>query len=75
MTESRERVETRRLADDGEHLVIVEKWLDRQVSPPRWRSKNRRVRLTPRERAYYADRLRHDCGTSSDGEAGMRHES
>lgn len=29
-----------RLSDDGERLIIVERWLDQQIDPPRWRSKN-----------------------------------
>jgi hypothetical protein len=51
-----ERTETRRLSDDGRRLIIVTRWLDRQVSPPRWRSKNRHVKLTPGEVEYYRER-------------------
>lgn len=40
-----ERQVTSRLSDDGTHLVIVERWLDRQWEPPRWRSKNRTQKL------------------------------
>ena len=35
-----ERTETTRVSDDGTRLIIVTRWLDRQVSPPAWRSKN-----------------------------------
>lgn len=48
-----ERTITKRLSDDGTYLVIVERWLDRQVSPPRWRSKNRRQKLSASDIAYY----------------------
>jgi hypothetical protein len=50
-----ERIETRRLSEDGERIVIVTRWLDRQLSPPRWRSKNRHVKLKPNEMAYYRE--------------------
>jgi hypothetical protein len=54
-----ERTETRRrVSDDGLRLIIVVRWLDRQVSPPRWRSKNRHVKLTPGEVEYYRERGR-----------------
>jgi hypothetical protein len=32
-----ERRTTTRLSNDGTRLIIVERWLDRQMSPPRWR--------------------------------------
>lgn len=41
-----ERTRTTRRSDNGEYLIVVERWLDRQVSPPRWRSKNWRRKLT-----------------------------
>lgn len=50
------RTTTKRLAADGRHLVVVEEWLDRQVSPPRWRSKNYRLKLSPNEIEYYRQR-------------------
>jgi hypothetical protein len=53
---SDQRSITTRLSDDGEHLVIVERWLDRQVSPPKWRSKNRRRKLSAKEIEYYRQR-------------------
>jgi hypothetical protein len=51
-----ERTTSKRLAADGRHLVVVEKWLDRQVSPPRRRSKNYRLKLNPNEIEYYRQR-------------------
>ena len=51
-----ERIVSRRLADDREHWVVLTRWLDRQVEPPRWRAKNERLRLTREELAYYAER-------------------
>jgi hypothetical protein len=54
-----ERTVERRLADDGEHWVIVERWLDRQVNPPVWRSKNRREKvktLSKADRLYLESR-------------------
>jgi len=48
-----ERTETRRPSDDGTRIVIVTRWLDRQMSPPKWRSKNRSVKLKPNEVEYY----------------------
>ena len=47
------RTTQKRLSDDGKRLIIVERWLDQQVMPPRWRSKNRHVKLTPNEIVYY----------------------
>jgi hypothetical protein len=41
------------LSDDGRRLITVEEWIDRQVSPPRYRSKNRHRKLKPNEIAYY----------------------
>jgi excisionase family DNA binding protein len=52
-TMSEERTETTRLSDDGTRLVIVTRWLDRQVSPPRWRSKNRTRKLNAGEIEYF----------------------
>jgi hypothetical protein len=51
-----ERMKTTRLSDDGRRLVIVERWLDRQVMPPRWRSKNRTQKLSPGDLEYYRQR-------------------
>jgi hypothetical protein len=51
-----DRTKTTRLSDDGKRLIIVERWLDRQHSPPRWRSKNRRRKLKPNEVEYYRQR-------------------
>jgi hypothetical protein len=51
-----ERIETRRLSDDGTRIVIVTRWLDRQVLPPKWRSKNRTRKLTPGEIRYFQER-------------------
>ncbi len=48
-----ERTRTTHLADDGEHLVVVERWLDGQVRPPEWRSKNWRRKLNPTDIEYY----------------------
>jgi hypothetical protein len=35
-----ERTKTVRVSDDGMREIVVERWLDRQMHPPRWRSKN-----------------------------------
>jgi hypothetical protein len=51
-----ERTITSRLSDDGQRLVIVERWLDRQVTPPRWRSKNRTQKLSASDLEYYRQR-------------------
>lgn len=51
-----ERIETRRLSDDGRRIIIVTRWLDRQMSPPKWRSKNRHIKLTENELEYYRQR-------------------
>jgi hypothetical protein len=51
-----ERITTTRLSDDGRRPIIVERWLDRQVMPPRWRSKNRHIKLKPNEIEYYRQR-------------------
>jgi hypothetical protein len=48
-----ERTRTSRLSDDGKSIIIVTRWLDRQMSPPRWRSKNRHINLKPNEVDYY----------------------
>lgn len=53
---SDERTTTTRLSDDGRRLIIIERWLDRQMHPPRWRSKNRHLNLTPNEIEYYRQR-------------------
>ena len=53
MSENDERIETTRLSDDGRRLIIVTRWLDRQHAPPRWRSKNRHLKLKPNEIEYY----------------------
>jgi hypothetical protein len=51
-----ERTKTSRLSNDGRDLIVVERWLDRQVSPPQWRSKNWRRKLTANEIEYYRQR-------------------
>jgi hypothetical protein len=51
-----ERIETRRLSDDGKRIVTVTRWLDGQVSPPRRRSKNRTRKLTAGEIRYFEER-------------------
>jgi hypothetical protein len=51
-----ERSTTTRLSDEGLRLIIVERWLDRQVLPPRWRSKNRHRKLSPAGVEYYRQR-------------------
>lgn len=51
-----ERSTTTRLSDDGLRLIIVERWLDRQVLPPPWRSKNRHRELPPADVGYYRQR-------------------
>jgi hypothetical protein len=51
-----ERTRTTRVSDDGSRLVTVERWLDRQVSPPRWRSKNWTRKLNANDREYYRQR-------------------
>jgi hypothetical protein len=38
-------------------LIIVEEWLDRQVDPPRWRSKNWHRKLTLGEIEYFRQRV------------------
>jgi hypothetical protein len=48
-----ERTQTTRLSDDGNRLIVIERWLDRQVDPPRWRSKNWHRNLKPGEIEYY----------------------
>jgi hypothetical protein len=50
-----ERLE--RVADDGQHIIVVERWLDRQVHPPKWRSKNHRRPIpkpTKADHLYFA---------------------
>jgi hypothetical protein len=54
--DNEERVETRYLNRDGTRIVVVTHWLDRQVSPPRWRSKNRTIKLKPGELEYFLQR-------------------
>ena len=39
----------RRLSDDGQRWIVVERWLDTQVQPPKWRSRNRNYPLTKSE--------------------------
>ena len=46
----------RRLSSDGRRIVVVTRWLDRQVSPPRWRSKNQTIKLRPNEVEYFRQR-------------------
>jgi len=48
-----ERTETKRLSRDGKRLIIITRWLDRQHATPRWRSKNRHVKLSAAEIEYY----------------------
>jgi hypothetical protein len=57
-TDNGERIETRRLSADGQRLVTVTRWLDRQHSPPRWRSKNHHRKLTAGEIRYFQERDR-----------------
>jgi hypothetical protein len=52
-----ERFVTKRLSEDGRRIVVIERWYDRQLAPPRWRSKNRHVKLTPGEVEYFWGRL------------------
>jgi hypothetical protein len=54
-----ERTQTVRLSDDGERLIIVERWLDRQMHPPRWRSKNWHRKLKATEVEYYRQQREH----------------
>ena len=54
--ESNERIRRTRISDDGLRLITVERWLDRQVSPPRWRSKNWNRKLKPNDVEYYRQR-------------------
>ncbi len=56
MTPDGESIKTTRVSDDGTRLVIVTRWLDRQMSPPKWRSKNRTRKLTPGEIDYFRQR-------------------
>ena len=51
-----ERTRTRRVSKDGTRMVVIERWLDRQVSPPRRRSKNYTIKLTPGEIRYFQER-------------------
>jgi len=51
-----ERTETRKFSKDGTRLVIVTRWLDRQVHPPKWRTKNRTQKLSAGEREYVRQR-------------------
>lgn len=46
-------VTSRYLNKDGTRIVTVERWLDRQMHPPKWRSKNRTRKLTPGEIEYF----------------------
>jgi hypothetical protein len=50
-----ERTETKRLSNDGRRIIIVERWLDRQVDPPRWRSKNWHRNLSSADIQYLRD--------------------
>lgn len=54
-----ERTRTTRVSDDRTHIVFVERWLDRQMHPPRWRSKNWTKKLQPNEVEYFRQ---HDGG-------------
>ena len=47
-----ERAITKRLSKDGTRMVVITRWLDRQMSPPKWRSKNHHVKLRPSEIEY-----------------------
>jgi len=64
MAEENERTETTRLSDDGTRLVIVTRWLDRQMSPPRWRTKNRTRKLNRGEIEYFREGFGHESGMS-----------
>ena len=46
----------RRLSDDGQRWIVVERWLDTQVQPPKWRSRNSHYPLTKSELLYFAKR-------------------
>ena len=46
----------RRLSDDGQRWLVVERWLDTQVQPPKWRSRNSDYPLTKSELLYFAER-------------------
>jgi hypothetical protein len=51
-----QRTRTSHISDDGRRLIIVERWLDQQVFPPRWRSKNWHRKLTSNEITYLESR-------------------
>ena len=48
-----ERTVTKRLSDDGTRIIVVTRWLDTQMMPPKWRSKNDSIKLKPNEIDYY----------------------
>jgi hypothetical protein len=52
---SGERTQSRRLSDDGRRIIVVERWLDRQTSPTRWRTRNWHRKLKANEVAYFAE--------------------
>jgi hypothetical protein len=66
MPDDSERTKTTHLSNDGRRLIRVTRWLDRQVSPPRWRSKNDHVKLKPNEIEYYRQRAASRRETGSD---------
>jgi hypothetical protein len=49
-------MKTVRLSDDGTYEIVVERWLDRQWEPPRWRSKNYTRKLDAASVEYYRQR-------------------
>jgi hypothetical protein len=51
-----ERTRTTRLSNDGTRLIITERWLDQQVMPPRWRSKNWHRKPKANEIEYHRQR-------------------
>jgi hypothetical protein len=51
-----ERTRTVRVSDDGTREVVTERWLDRQLSPPRRRTKSYTRKLNGGEIEYYRQR-------------------
>jgi hypothetical protein len=58
-----ERTRTERISDDGTRVIIVERWFDRQVSPPRWRSKNWHRKLSKADVLYLEQHTEKRSGT------------
>ena len=59
-----DRLETTRVSDDGTRLITVTRWIDRQVSPPKWRSKNQSRPLPPKDRRTDDEHRRSMCEAS-----------